>query len=259
MERMFKSLLSLSVTDKDEIIRPAEERPDRFYIADEADAFNDYIVMDDGKLPYSKYSFSKPGGSEYLFNSEYSFDKVRIKSLTVPLSKKMYLEAIDAFGICQEFIVDDQKVFSQAFKDYFEGDARENFVDIGKRDNPLIFRLFLASSRSFRNFRVNSMESADKLKYVYMSIPFPRFIWVCELYSKKSYEKDEAIGEIVIDATSTANEKLNSIIMMQYPGVYARGIIKDETDDEHIHAYKVNGWRPFKKYGANLKSLSELA
>lgn len=51
------------------------------------------------------------------------------------------------------------------------------------------------------------------LKQLYMLIPMPRFVWVCELYRIDDYDDLLAFGEVVIDATSAPNRGHRSLII----------------------------------------------
>jgi hypothetical protein len=45
----------------------------------------------------------------------------------------------------------------------------------------------------------------------------PKFIWVGELTNKVLGEKEEAVGFIVIDATQTSVQSLDSLILLYHP------------------------------------------
>lgn len=89
-----------------------------------------------------------------------------------------------------------------------------------KKEKDVVIRLFMASSRSYKAYRMHTMKDPF-VKQLYTLIPMPRFIWVCELYRWGDYDDLLAFGEIVIDATSAASRGHRSLILMHYPKVIA--------------------------------------
>lgn len=90
-----------------------------------------------------------------------------------------------------------------------------NFLE---KEEDVVLRLFMASSYSFKLFRSETLSSIYT-RICYSAIPMPRFVWICELYRLKDYDRNKAFGEVVIDATSTRNRGQRSLILMHYPGV----------------------------------------
>ena len=156
-----------------------------------------YVVQDDNLQPYNLIHLEKPGESyEDDEAKEYQID-----SIVVPLYPKIYLEAYVA-----------RELLLQVLKDSFVGyDFGDNFV----------FRVFLASSRSFKNHisKLNSID--DVLKYNITAARMPKFIWCAEIYNKDeiiaSKENSSAIGLIILDATEACNTSIDAFIFAGYP------------------------------------------
>jgi hypothetical protein len=81
----------------------------------------------------------------------------------------------------------------------------------------LCLRLFLTSGRSFKKHLVErGMGSPDVLE-MYLNLPLPHFIWVCELSDANLYP-DRVFGEIIWDAKRNEHEP-NGWIALHYPEV----------------------------------------
>lgn len=284
-EKLFRTLHSVSFRDRDLKPEPAanDAQPSRFYFADTADAYDDYIVMDDGESPYSQYSFTEKADAR---REAYLFQACEIEALLIPLYKRMFLEAEDAFAICREVIRDKNSILANAYQKHY-GTKRP---PIGTEENPLIIRLFMASSRSFRSFRVSQLSPTDSMNAIYRDTPFPKFVWVCEHFDRKGYLEGKALGEIVLDATSSSGAQINSIILLNALRVIfmrhfdgrpprsffcdpeqdgqEREVLEQEPSDNPeersfmnwpaLHFYRLKRWKPFPAYRSNLTELGEL-
>ncbi len=190
------------------------------WVIDTADLYDEYIVMDDNKKPYTKYEWekipsSKASGDSKVNNSlfsrdRFSFGNAELINMMVPLSKRMFLEAEDAY---------DLFVDNLSRKDI--GISKWTGMNIGTLDNPLVMRIFLASSRHFRQARVKYFRDKNcSARFNYSSALFPKFVWVCEVYTIQSYLSPEpsVIAELVIDATTSSHDR-NSVIIYNYKNV----------------------------------------
>lgn len=269
IENMLKKLYRVSTNDfvEDDIENVVE---DVLYIADSANTIDEYIVMDDNLEPYSIYKTTIKK-NDAISNEEVKLNNSQLICLAVPLYKRMYLEAKDARAICVEILKEKQLSFVAQYQKLF-------FKSIGTEENPIVIRIFLASSRNFKNDRIMAFKEDDICKKIYSVTPFPQFVWVCELYDLKHYKNQKPLGEIVLDATSTANTKpFDSVIMVNYPGKYltrhyngsSNEIIEDimcELDClsnlETVGGYKLLKFEAkldfFKMYKSNLHKVSDL-
>jgi len=169
-------------------------------IIDSADFYNDYIVVDDNEPVYHKREF----------NDLSLHPEMRIKNIAVPLYKRMFLDAADAAAIMRSILQHEQYGVHKWATDYLSP------------QEDIVMRLFMASSRSLKCFRAETLSSIPAKK-AFVLTPMPRFVWVCELYKVTDYDDSKAFGEIIIDATSgSANENnYTGLIMMRYPQVIA--------------------------------------
>lgn len=267
VENMMEKLYRISAFDTDDTHK-GDKRV--LFIADSANTIDEYVVMDDNLEPYSIYKTSVTS-DDLISKKEIKLNDSQILCLAVPLYKRMYLEANDARAICMELLKEKAFSFEAQYEDMFS-------KKVGIRNNPIIMRLFLASSRSFKRERILTFNNDDICRQIYSITPFPQFVWVCELYDLEYYNKSEPLGEIVLDATSTANTKpFDSIIMMNYPGKYlmkdydgkSTGMIQTLMDGLEIPIYSGKIYNceflafeskldHFKMYKKNLYEVSHL-
>lgn len=187
------------------------------FYANTAMAFDGFYVMDDNLSPYSYYNYISKNPRESGFNSmkKGNGDEVTIDCYIVPLHKHMYMDASRAENIVMEILnTYDTKTKTMIYNPttYFHTNEWGSFK------NPIIYRLFLASSRHLKQHRLSHVEDENARK-LYFETPFPQFVWVCELYDTNGYEKNLANGEIIIDATRCSRSSLsNSVLMINYSG-----------------------------------------
>lgn len=192
-----------------------------------ADYFDDFVVIDDNQPVYQVRPF------EQLSN----YSEVKVENIAVPLYKRMFLDAGDAYAIISTLV-------------NMEGYRPDDWNDeLLKTNEPIVVRMFLSSSHSLKKFRTETLDSVYA-KEIYTSIPMPRFVWVCEMYRVSDYENGLAFGEIVIDATSAANRLQRSLILMHYIGSMVirfpdeKEAVFDEeaiiTDDKYFQGYTNN-------------------
>lgn len=163
-----------------------------------ADFYDDYVVVDDNEPVYQVRNF----------DSLSLFSDMKVENLAVPLYKRMFLDAPNAYTIIRSLL------HSEMFGiEGWSGDF------LAKGEN-VVIRLFMASSRSYKDYRMHTMQDTY-VKQLYTLIPMPRFVWVCELYRLNDYDNLLAFGEVVIDATSAPNRGHRSLILMHYPCVIA--------------------------------------
>ena len=175
----------------------------------------------------------------------------------MPLYKRMLLIARHAYDICQNTL-SDKDIGFRRYLHLYKQDVKSPYSEvfsniIGTKEYPLCIRLFMASSKNFRKKRhLQYLGTRSELFNVYTTMPLSRFIWVCELYTIDSYP-DKVIGEIIIDATAAPHEKLNSLLMVNYPGYYYfKNSITYGDGYPSITFYHNNNWMPFRPYKENL-------
>lgn len=162
-------------------------------IINSADFYEDYVIVDDNQPIYQLRNF------EML--SAYS--DLKVSDISVPLYKRMFLDALDASSIVLSLLHHEQYGISNWMDNYLY--PREDVV----------IRLFMASSHNLKTFRTKTMLDIN-VKKVYATLPMPRFVWVCELYRISDYNSLNAFGEIIIDATSAYSRGARSVILIHY-------------------------------------------
>ena len=153
----------------------------------------------------------------------------------------MFLEAQDAYDICTTVLT--SSIFG----------IKRVKSDIGSRQNPVIIRLFMASARGFKKGRIGSFSRKNgEISARYRNVLFPRFVWVCELYTKEGYSSNQAMGEIVIDATASPYDGINSILIVHYPYNIAYKHLYTEDMNQKVSDEKtfeqISSWESFKGY-----------
>lgn len=161
-------------------------------IIDFADIPRRYVAMDDNFPPYTLARFEFP--TEYY--SDPSFKNCKITSIVVPLYTKIYLEALQA---------------RSAFQSYLAADVIDDDID-----NEILLRLFLTSSRSYKQFIAMSQTINKDVKELIMLTAMPKFIWVAELSTKMLFVEGKAAGLMVLDATEANHNVTDSLLFIAY-------------------------------------------
>lgn len=120
----------------------------------------------------------------------------RINGFIVPLYKHTLFEAYDASSLIYNTLTHKQQGIFEALNAY-DGEGKYS------QSNPLVVRVFLTSSRSYKSYR--SIKNIPKLAHIYANLPLPKFIWVAELSTYELFIQEKNFGEIIVDATATKN------------------------------------------------------
>lgn len=163
---------------------------------DSSEFFNEYVIIDDNQIPYEIEEYD-----------HFSIHKDKeMKLFTVPLYKRIFLEANDAIGIVDSVL----NQCTELIEDYF----KVKNITYDENRNPLIKRLFLTTSRKYKQFRINNTQNGN-VAYFYNTLPYPKFIWVLEISLYDQYLKKEVFGEVILDATAARYTGFNSIILIR--------------------------------------------
>lgn len=210
---------------------------DEIWLYDSANAVSDYIVMDDNMLPYSKYRW-EPDKVDTL--GDY-----KVEHLLAPLNRRMLLEATDAYDICTS-------IFASA-----EFGVKKFIKELGTKENPFVLRLFLASARGLKRFRVEHFGKDNaEARELYINTPFPRFIWVGEIYNPENYP-NLCSGEMIIDATASAKAYSSAVILLHYPKNIFRRLPEETSGLHEIVLHRFEKWECFEGYRGNLHDSQE--
>lgn len=252
------------------------------WFCDVANLVDEYYIMDDNLSPYHsvKY-FSFENEQEVkqfittekneLYKNDYIFsnfisenetdgiDMKKIESVIVPLSKKMYLEAADAVDIFRSLLASGKYSIKNALSNLNPKNLNRIKQEIclemlGNKDYPVIIRVYLASARGYTRFKDETLSNIYKV--FYNSVVYPKFIWVCELSTIETFNNNKIIGEIILDATATPLQPLDSVILVNYPyQIYLRkpndsnGYLNDQIKGYNFEQFVyVKDWQLLKPY-----------
>lgn len=202
-----------------------------------ADFCDKYVMMDDNCPPYMLRSLNA-GNTESEIN------------ILVPLYKRMFMEASDAFAIAENIIVQSKVSIDRM--------AISSYSNLGTEERPLVLRLFLASSKTYKDSKMKlPKEKYEYIKTVLFDLPLPRFIWICECYERAEFEKTDermACGEILIDATASSFAPQESVLLIHYPGHIAYRYPDQEWLDVFpmLQSVSISNWHPFPGLERNL-------
>ena len=269
--------LDITLIETDSTLEQDIRLADMIYIACVSSLCIDYYVMDDNDVPYKKMQYSdlsKNARNQAVHLTPFAKTVIptlsvcngnnevcRIANMVVPLDKDMRMIAIDARDICYSFLssyagITRYLANSPSYNESYEGfDFSSDHIPGTSEDNPLFVRIFLAPSHKLKTRRTIefSGQGVFDAAHFYSEIPMPKFVWICELYSKESFAASKAIGEIVLDATSTLRDAERSIILVHYPHLFAGHYPDDEWNpifwqEKLSLANRIDNWKPFKKF-----------
>lgn len=185
-----------------------------------------HIFVDDNYSPYQKAYLDYP--ASYYGNS--NWDTCQITHFIAPLYPKIYLDAFEARNYFHKII---------------------NKLELTKTIKPIITRIFLASSRSYKNFILINNTIPENLKERIVKQTMPKFIWVCELINPDSVNEKQCFGTMVLDATETRTKDFYPLIYIHTGITFIKKNKKNELYSETIlnhqnsyplFSYNLNGF-----------------
>lgn len=136
-----------------------------------------YVVADDNYPPYMLANFN---GSNIVYNDTINTGYL-ITGIIVPLYTKIYLEAATAKWNIYNIL------------------KTEKFgIRSGEK---IIVKIFLASTRSYKQYLALQKGIGETLKERLLMIPFPRFVWVGEISTPESFRQGKCDGLVLLDPT----------------------------------------------------------
>lgn len=138
-----------------------------------------YVILEDHSSSYQIKSLD-----DLKFSEKENAIEYEIESFVVPLYKHVFMAAEDAYEIAVDLL-------DRSYYGVVEGLNRNGL-------NPpyeLVIRLFLTTSKSYKNFRINSAVTENE-KVFYSQIALPKFIWVCEYGTSKTYMNHRILGRL---------------------------------------------------------------
>lgn len=148
------------------------------------------VFIDDNFPPYVMDSCSLP--SERYKNT--NLQDMKISAFVVPLQKHMYMDALDAYYLV-----------SMVFDNPIYGLNR-----LGKEK--WITRLLLTKSRSFKGKVLDDTRLDGSIREMLLKMSFPKFIWICEIFTEQSYTNEECKGILILDSTGRS-DSLSSVLL----------------------------------------------
>lgn len=243
-----------------EEIDSLEETVHDCWIADLADAYDDFVFMDDNCAPYSSIALSDSLEGQ-------GTNDVTLELLCVPLYKRIVMEAQGAKEVFDTFLI-SKAGFQSTMTTLTKISASDltPYLQLSKTQaNPLITRIFLASSRSFLSYRIKSLSQlSDEGKLsqfvldVYQNLRCPRFVWVCELYSQEGLQSGQALGEVVIDATSDPSQGFFGVLLIHYPHFITYRQPASQFGWLDANRQEIPLWAPFPQFAENLQPAVDL-
>lgn len=160
-------------------------------------AIDEYVIMEDHSVPYQLHRLSDMSFSDDPFPIHYE-----IESFIVPLYKHVFMVAEDAYNYMRSLI----------------NGSSEAIIDCIQQNNPnapneIVIRLFLTTSRAYKEYRISSCEDIQEKSFFSQAL-FPKFIWACEFSTRDLFAKHMALGEYVLDATSSWDQA--PVILMRH-------------------------------------------
>ncbi len=213
-----------------------------YYYIDTANLIKDYIFVDDNKMPYSVATYNN--GSMDAEYDQSSLNHSMLRALNIPLYKKMCLTAEDAKSISLKYIFNDVYGVKKHINNTFSN-----------KENPVVIRLFLCSSKSFKASRINDLAKNEDCQSLYVNLELPQFIWVCEIYFRENYRKGLVSGEIILDATAAGNDGAYSMILINYINkIY----LVENGSNARVTSIDTDDFELFNAFDSNLKKISEI-
>ncbi|MBW3467505.1 C39 family peptidase [Arthrospiribacter ruber] len=169
-----------------------------------------YVFIDDNHPPYQLADLKKP----FNHYKKPDWEDCQISHFIVPLYSKVYLEAYEA----KNFII--------KFLNFFYED------EIKEVGDAVFIRIFLTSSRSFKNeIAINKTWNKD-IKEIVLESLMPKFIWVAEFSTQEKIKKHMAEGLIILDATEANIYNNKPLILSVYQ---KKMLLWDENNNELVN------------------------
>jgi hypothetical protein len=161
-------------------------------IFDNDDIDKEYIIIDDNYPAYQKARFSDP---THYYHSK-NWRTCKIVQFVAPLHTKIYLEAFNA----KDHI---KMIFLNAGFQLPQGTA-------------VFFRIFLASSRSYKDYLAQVAGISNDARDFILEVPMPKFIWVGEISNKSLIKQKLAKGLIILAATEPDVSNYKALLFAGY-------------------------------------------
>jgi hypothetical protein len=233
------------------------------------------IVMDDLQQPYKdmKLSIKQSSGKSGRFGNNVINvpcflgleNRYELKNVVVPLSPHMIIDAEKAWKAFLLILKDNTLGWKSSIIQELLQEINSKYVcyysNNSSEGNSLYLRVFMASSRTFKQERDKAFKGNNSVRILYDGMLFPRFIWVCEIYNEKGLQNKEAIGEIILDTTVNLDLQHMNFFLIHYPGIIITQDSFSEDDenadfdvdlDDSYTSWYGFDWNPFAGFSKNL-------
>lgn len=107
-----------------------------------------------------------------------------------------------------------------------------------------IIKIILADAIDFIEKRVMLTDNLEE-KAIYSSLDLPKYVWVCELYTKENYSAGLVDVEILLDATNSFVDVENTVFAIRYQNSFAFDLFENKDWD----FFEIEGVKKhFKRY-----------
>jgi hypothetical protein len=204
-------------------------------VVDYHDMKRRFVVADDN---YPPYMLADLNGTDVVYNKSINTG-YRLTGIIVPLHTKIYLEAIRAKENINRILNNDKLGI--------------------KPNNKAIVKIFLASTRSYRQYLALQKGIEPTLKERLLMIPMSRFVWVAEISSPETFRQGNCDGIVLLDPTEPVKYAENQVQGEDIAGIHTPIIAVYNNNwlywKKFLNFEKVRIFAPaFPKYRDNLKA-----
>lgn len=135
-----------------------------------------FVFVDDNRPVYQTAQLDNPA-----LHYDNKWHNCKITYFIAPLYPKIYLEAFEAKNYIMRFLITGPEPL--------------------KNDSEVLIRIFLASSRSYKDSLATNETLQPDIKDILLETSMPKFIWVAELTTKELIKQKKANGLVILDST----------------------------------------------------------
>jgi len=173
-----------------------------------ADYVRGWIANDDNHMPYQVVLRDDASANDFPHSSPHKM--CDIDAFVVPLYEKIYLSAEHIEKLAMAVLDHTQYGLGQLSPGILSAD--------------LVVRIYLTTSKSYKCYR-HEHPIPNELHQLYLQLPMPKFVWICELSTRDLYPAGKILGEILWDATASQNDPY-AFLAIHYP----KAIILNDRD-----------------------------
>lgn len=182
--------------EKDEYIRDMLKAKN-IKVYDNDDVNRQFVFMDDNCPAYQLATLDNPT----IHYTDSDWQSCELTHFIVPLYPKIYLEAYEAKNYAKWLLLN------------------ELYFDLPQNGEYFI-RLFLTSSRSYKDVIARDVSFPEKLKAEILETAMPKFIWVTEISTRQLVKQRQAQGLLILDATEPNLHEFNALILVVHQDLY---------------------------------------